>query len=242
MAKIKKDDRYQGATIKCLKCGTLNPPDRVFCTNCGAKLPLTENPFDSAPRRRSIKPIIKTVTHLLAIAIIIAIAMIFWPTGRIGMDGNSRNLENFEKKTEALIKAIDEGRGYSAVVNETEINAFLQQRIDEYLEQHRFDSGSVLQDVRMMIKPDYVMVRVKAKHGPLTLVRTVRGVPKIEDNQFLFEIDKVSVGVLPLPAVWADTVSERVAGVFAGAKPALKIVENLNEIELSETKMKLTVD
>jgi hypothetical protein len=240
--KIKREDIYKGAEIKCLKCGTANAPDRVFCNACGAKLPLNHNPFDSAPRPSRVKPLIKAVSHIVSILVIVAVALAFWPAERVGLEGKSRNREDFERKTQDLLDAIEAGREFTVIVNEAEINAFLEQKLEDYLEQNRFSSGAVLQDVRMMLNPEFVMVQVQTKHGPLAFTRSVRGVPRIVDDQFVFDVDKISVGILPLPLELGKFIAEPLRNVFAGDGPGLQIVGNLSGIELSETKIKLMVD
>lgn len=240
--KMNRDDRFGGAEIECAKCGTANPPDRVFCNSCGAKLPLARDPFADAPRPSRTKPILKAVSHLLTIAVIVVIVMVFLPPERIGMDGNSRHSEIFERKSREMNEAIDENRSLAVVVNEVEINGFLYTRMNEYLEEHRFDSGAVLQNVRIMLTPERIAVQTRTKHGPVSLTRTVRGVPAIRDNHFVFDVEKVSVGILPLPAPIDAVVAKRIAGTFSRMEPEARVVENLSRIDLSEGKMRLTVE
>jgi len=243
MAKKKiEDDRYGGAGIECAKCGTRNPPDRVFCNSCGAKLPLARDPFADAPRPNRVKPFLKAVWNLLGIAVIVAVVMLFWPPEQIGMEGRSRHSEIFESKSRQLNEAIDESRSLSLVLNETEINGFLDKRLEEYLEQHRFDSGGLLQSIRIMLTPDYLAIQTRSKHGPVAFTRTVRGVPAVINNQFVFEVEKVSVGILPLPPPISEVVAQRVLGVFSQMEPEKRVVQNLTRIELSEGKMRLTVE
>lgn len=244
----KKDQHKQDAAdlrlraqIECPKCGTSNPPDRMFCSGCGARLPLAEDPFANAPRPSRIKPILKHIPRLILIVLLVSLALSLWPSGRIGMEGNYRSKKFFQEKMDKLNSAVESGRDATVVVNETGVNSFLDARLQEYLEQHRFDSGTVLKSVAMMITPDSVTVQVKSEHGPLPLTRAVKGVPRIEDNNFVFEVEKVTAGILPLPPPVDSIVAKRVCRVFVRMEREREVVEELSRIQLSQGKVRLTV-
>ena len=241
MKRKKRNKPLPGAQTECAKCDHLNPPDRMFCGNCGAKLPLAKNPFEDVPQPSRVKPLLKQIPRLITLLILLCLGLAVWPPAYIGMEGRHRSAEVFSEKIQKLRDGVESGRKVTVVVNETGINAFLKKRLNKYLKQNQFARGTLLKSVRMMITPQDLLLQVKTDHGPLTLTRQIRGVPKVENNKFVFDVEKVSLGILPLPPPLDNFVSGRIKRIFAQMDDEREVVANLSRIELSEGKVRLTV-
>lgn len=228
------------ARIKCEQCGAENVPDRIFCSDCAAKLPLIHDPFADAPPPDRLKPILKQVPRVISLFLLIGIILAFWPPTYIGMDGVYRSETILTEKIEKLSAGIKDGREVTVVVKETGINALMAKRLEVYLADHQFDSGAVLRSVRMKITPPAFFVQVKTSHGPIIITRTVRGVPRIENGEVVFDVERVKVGLLPLPSALQSIVVNKVWRVFARMDKELNIIENLTRVELSEGSVRVT--
>ncbi len=235
--KLKDDDRYEGAHIKCLKCQMKNSPERVFCETCGAKLPLGGDPFTGVARRRKFKPGMKFVSNLITLFLLVCITLTLWPAAEIGVTGDDADRRSYLRKVDGLIAAIEENRRMVATFDEQELNAFMADRVARLRE-----TAAQVQYAGVSLSSELIKLQLKTKVGPISLTRSLSGRVLLEDNDFSFEIEKSSVGVLPLPRSIGKFLAPGFERFFSGLEPELMVVDRMSRIETVEGRVRLMVN
>lgn len=239
--KTRDDDRYEGVHIKCLKCQKMNSPERVFCETCGAKLPLGGDPFTKVARRKRFKPGIKFVSNSITLILLSSLVLGLWPAAEIGIPGETYDRDSYLQKVDRLVRAVEQNRQLVETFEEQELNAFLADKVARLRES---PSGMVAQVERagVSLSRELIEFQLKIKIGPIRLTRSLSGMVLLEDNDLSFEIEKSSIGVLPLPASIGEYLAKGLKRFFSGLEPELMIVDKMSRIETVDGRLRLMVN
>jgi hypothetical protein len=114
--------------IICDKCNAENELGRVFCTNCGQKLDLTQHTSIGEIREgafsRLMRLAFKIGRIIVTVAICLAVLAAVWPVRVVAPRSDLRSVQRVSQKLQA-IKMLQSGQSIVVAFTEPEINAFL---------------------------------------------------------------------------------------------------------------------
>ena len=223
------------ATIACKQCGATNRLGVLFCTQCGAKLDLTEKNVQRSVKKerkrehredRGMVGMVSQWIRWLVFAIVLGsmIALVM-PAGQIGEMGETQDAERLSQKIEMLRIAILDAQAQQLLVFEKEVNAYLQQAVQGQRAPGGFSYQ--LKEIRVDLEPDQIKVGFGGNLGPLPLTCTVKGTGQTGPQGWRFVPASVSIGHLPLPKVFRARVQKQLAGVFGGMVEEQQILKRL---------------
>lgn len=232
--------------IECPKCGHGNELTSMFCRECGSKLDHSKMKLDEVTKKAKAgvkkeggSKTLKVLQVVVGLALIGAIAAIFWPVKSIGEVGAPAVAEEMAEKLARLKDACETNIELEMMLNEDEINAYLAKLVE--------DSGSLsgegptLAEVNFLIEQQDMEIYVKAKIGPFPLVYRVHGTPSAGQGPFSFAVDEAKIGLVTVPENFRGTfVVDKVAGVFSGLSDERFILDRVNGFDLAQAKIRVT--
>jgi hypothetical protein len=117
--------------IECQLCGFKNDLGRVFCTQCGKRLELTNTSLDDLARRRTLDwgPMVRRIVGW-ALALVVAgiLGAAFWPAkpARVPMD--PAGVKQIPMKVRTVQTALRARQPIAVPFTEAEVNGFLEAR------------------------------------------------------------------------------------------------------------------
>lgn len=192
--------------IKCQRCGTSNPVNRVFCLKCGTKLDLQASVemLEEAPTLGEVLTgVLKSLVGLvLVLSMMTAIALPLWPVLPRGQGGGVAEFRALMLKAAAADNNL--------AVTEAELNAlFLRAVATTSL---TVSAGACeVKEINALLQPDRFVLDVVLRWKVLTLSLTLTGRGDPAAKEFHPQITAAHFGHFPLPAAVAARLSDPVA-------------------------------
>lgn len=236
------------AIITCKACGATNRLGVLFCSQCGAKLDLSEanvNRSMKKERRREksqssggLGVVVRILRWTVFVVVLAALIGLFIPAGQVGMVGDPVDAQRLDQKQELLRIAILDRRAQSVLVFEREINAYLA----EGVRQAGAAGGGLtyrLDEVRVDLAEEGITVWFGGGLGPLPLTYTVRGTASAGAQGWRFDPSSISIGRIPVPAVFRSRVEKQLAGVFSGMSEERQLLKRIVVWETQDDQAKV---
>jgi hypothetical protein len=221
----------------------------MFCRECGSKLDHSKLKLDEVSKKARAgakserggggSKTLKVLEVLVGLALIGAVAALFWPVKSIGEVGEPATAQELEEKLVRLKDACENNIELQMMLNEGEINAYLAKLVE--------DSGSLsedgpsLEEVNFLIEQGHMEVYLKTKIGPLPLAYRVQGEPSAGRGSFSFVVNEARIGMVKVPANFRDKfVVSKVARVFSGLEDERFILTRVNGFDLAQAKIRVT--
>lgn len=222
--------------VPCQACGHQNELGRIFCTQCGKKLDMSQMSMAHVSRQTNplaVGAIFKILGSLLLVATVLVAGLALWPRAALQEGAPSGSAGRVRTQLSGAQNAVRAG---------TEITVdFAVRDLNAYLHQHAARHG--LQSLTAEILPGAMVVRAvdewgpwdigAYRLGPLRYSYDIRCVPAGST----YRIAKAAFGHLPLPGSLAFIARDRMAAVFSeGHEKAL--LSNLEKIEFETDLLK----
>jgi len=241
-----------GQTISCPRCGRQNPLSQVFCSECGAKLDLSQVRSGDFRQRNSGAAVGRVlwvlVRTLFQVGLVAALALMLWPAAQTGARGGRERAEQAKDKISLLHSAVENNLERIVVFQEEGINGYLSalaqasKRSDARSRRRGSDGGGLaVENVNMRFNEDSITVLVVARMGPAALSYEVSGVPDADGESFTYAVTGARIGHLPLPGFLASPIAHKVKGVFAPLRKERMLLERIDRMAVSDGAVKVGV-
>ena len=224
-------------TIRCTQCGEINRLPVVHCKRCGAKLD-----FETAEKRMqdASKPTMQQQLRLavrlaVAFVLLVIILLMLWPAKMMRTSGEEIDAKRYRLKGELLIDALNRGVPASQVIEEKEINAFMQEMLAAQPATGGFTAS--LKDIGARFFPGRAEVFVAIKRGPFTFTGTFY--VKVRNSDLV--VTSAKAGHLPLPGILGRLYANTQAGLFRQFKNESRIVRHLDGASINDETIELLV-
>ncbi len=230
--------------VTCPACGHANPLGRMFCMSCGARLELSEKTVRQARERgmrgSGVSRFIRLLVFLAALAALVAMLR---PVSPAGATGGTQDSASLARKLNALQQAQLEHRSLHVIAEESEVNAYLQEALEESRKTQGGGSFFELTRINVAFAKDELTVLLVAERGQLTVTQELRGAPVIEGGRFALKLTSVRVGQLPLPGAAGRLLAGRAAVVFSGMSREREVLGRSWKVETILGKARIqTID
>lgn len=206
--------------LRCQKCGTENPPGRLFCGGCGGKLDMAAI-AGGAQRREQQRLWIKRGVRVAILGVLlwlgVCVALALWPRqGRIGAEGTRLGGRRVERQLQSSA-ALGAGQSVSVTLTEADVNGYI-----DHFARPELD----VESLSVAFHPRYAVVRIGKTYGPYRFgpfVISPRGSVEVSYVPIgaVPSARKVVLGHLPLPGPLRSAAARRVARLLAGPVAAV---------------------
>ena len=226
--------------IDCAACGFDNDLGRVFCTQCGQKLDMRRTSISDLQSRRELdfgKTLGRILLRTFAVAIVIVLALAFWPMPRAAIVLDQTGAPQVVLKTRAVKKALVAQRSVSVEFTETELNGYLAVRA----------KARDLRALTVDLKPGVFELQAwMTWHAPFTNIAWLAkaGLPLSCGLTGSFEggklaVTKGRVGHLPLVGPTAGMAVSLFGSVLNDVAGEKEVVGALTQATINEGKVEL---
>lgn len=235
--------------IKCSKCGYENPPTRLYCLQCKARLSLeqvSKDIFSAAANH------FEYGRRLILTAILVIVAGLFlalWPDQVEVPRASAEELGQARGKLLKLQKGV---ATEPMVFSEKEVNLLFNYLLREG--RRKPTPGmelAALSAAGVSIKPVKMIVRLNYQYGPFGLGAvplgpffisyTFNGVPERGPDGLRFTAHTGAIGHLPLPLVGRKLAAKRLERVFNPFKNARVFMSSLEITEMNNGSVAVAV-
>ena len=224
--------------LKCPSCGKLNEKTRLFCKSCGAKMDFNRMKFGPSPVLLFFKRLLRTVVLLV---LLVVVGFAFWPTapeGRVGTEEDGRAC--FDAMAD-LYEAIHSEAHRVRVIEEEEINAYLETLVAEAVPPMQGTFLDLdLESIRLQLVAGEVVVHIRSKWKNVPLTHVLRGVPVVAEDGFSLHVTYAAMGRLPIGGALRPRMVGRLTPVFANMERERHVLDRLDNIELADGAVRLT--
>ncbi len=202
--------------LACPKCGHTNDIGRIFCIDCGQKLDLSRVGIPGGvlrmrrkgkkgvPFGKQLSTVIQKFSKIVILAAVAAfLTLLYLPPDFQNRGFNARNFETFQGKRDQLANAIDEQQKMVFVFSEEDLNAGMNQAIQNTLSIQETGSkskGVKLEGAHFSLGKDNVLITIQQKWNWFHFSTRVQARPKNMNNKWQFRIDQIWIGRFPLPS------------------------------------------
>jgi len=219
----------------CPECGVRNPLGRVFCTQCGAKLKLSDVSRKDIAGSRGFGWACRFLARLVAVVLVAALVvggLALWPeTGSIGARGSKHGARRVKNQIGA-IRQLRAGESLGVVFAEKDINGYLR-----FLKAKKLKAESI----SVFVVPGVVRVHLLRVFGPVNLVffelapRLSIGLTCVTDGGDI-RVQGASVGHLPLRGRFALPVARSLGRMLSTDKD-WELAEVVADIKAEDGKL-----
>lgn len=224
--------------MRCTSCGEMNQLPRVHCQKCGAHLD-----FETAEQHMievndvTLQDKLSQAGKLALIGVfILIIALLIWPGRMTRTTGEAIDAKRYRLKSELLVDALNRGLPASQVIEEGEINAYLQEMLAAQATGEKRRSGS-LEDIGARFFADRAEVFIAVGRGPFTLTAHYYVRPQGDE----LVVTSAKAGHLPLPGILGRIYAKTQSGLFRQLKNESRIVRNLDGAEVNDGSIEVLV-
>lgn len=226
------------AAIKCMACSRMNPLGRLFCVGCGERLD-TKNIVD-VPLVSPAKRITRLVRLLVLLGLLLALLQMIRPVAPMGRQGAPDAHSLLLYQLETLRQAVLNKRSMEMAFTEASINGYLHHLLTN--SPSRESSGPVkaeVQDVRVQLLPGQVVVVMTSSLGPFTISYETQGQPRVAAEGFVFDVERVRIGHLPLPGPAAPWAASRLFNLFSELERERTLANAVDQITVDAGQVRV---
>ena len=160
--------------------------------------------------------------------------------GRSGDSVPNRDIQISEAAAESLETKMEDasnfkdGTRFALVVTEEEITSLVNLRLDEAAQ------DVPLEDLRIWFDPGKMIIRgrVQAEGVPISGTAVIIAVPQVTDGKLTVEIEKATIGIVPLPDVVLNPVQDQISRLLQDVQQHSVSVE---KVQISTGVMEIVV-
>lgn len=205
--------------LTCQKCGYDNELGRIFCHQCGTKLDLSQikppGQGGKKLRRRGTTSIGKVLSLTFRLGVLIlligTVALGFMVPALRALNITDKDRQAVRDKRYRLEQMMLQRKAVETDLNEVELNAYLSTFT---FEKPKEGGGLVMQPTNLQIElgdgaVTLVLVGIVKLPGNIEkkLAFRLRGLPALENSEFVFKPVGGAIGALPLPAAVVQNTS-----------------------------------
>lgn len=206
-------------TFLCHQCGHSNPTSRVFCAKCGAKLDVNHVEYKSFVGLPAIfKTLLKFVRTAIALVLLGAIGLMLWPMSAPStpLVVNPDAARRMKADIERMLRRAAEGQSFRAPFSEAEVNTYLATLLGQTPGAQRSEGIRMgLRSRHLTFHQQEVTVLAVVSFGPVPISYEVKGVPRVLNGAFRFDVRGARIGHLPILRVGWPFVARHVGNAFS---------------------------
>ena len=228
--------------VICPKCGSRNPPGRMYCMQCGGKIEMemAETRAEKPWIGKAVSALGRAVRAAATILLLLAIVQMMRPVAPAGSTGNAQDVQRLRQKLSLFKGAVMDGKASSQRLSEVELNAYLTDLLARSATPDAMDSLRYrLLKVNLAVEPAAVVVVLRASLGPVPLSYEVTGAPRVDGKRFAFAPTAARFGHLPLPGPLRGWMAGRVYGVFSQMLDERSLLDQAEGLELAQGEVTL---
>ena len=222
--------------VKCGQCGEKNALGRMFCSKCGARLEVSQATVKSSDAGFGgfVKLLGRLFRLAVSIALLFCIILLLRPASLQGRDGSAQEAQQLVHKLQILKTATLEGtQAYDSIL-ESEVNAYLAELLKRSQPASRSGLQYSIKKINVAVTTNELNVVLHAACGPLTISYELVGVPQLENNLFVLDIQRARLGYMPLPKMAQPWLIDKVNNVFSKLYEEKSILDNLSTLRLED--------
>ncbi len=228
-------------TFLCHQCGHSNPTSRVFCAKCGAKLDIAHVEYKSSVVLPAIfKTILKFVRAAVTLVLLGSIGLMLWPMSPPGAPPipNPDAARRMQAQIEQMLRRAAEGQSFRAVLPAAEANTYLATLLGQTPGAQRSEGFRMgLRTLHLTFHQQDVTVLAVATFGPAAISYELKGVPRVLDGGFRFEVRAARIGHLPILRLGWPLLAGHVGNVFSRLDREKDLLNRLDRIDVEPGKV-----
>ncbi len=185
----------------------------------------------------------RLVRLVVLVALMALVGMMLWPVEPAGVVGSEADAGVYYEKTLHLEESLRRQRQVRVVIEESEINGYLQALMKHSESQGEQPSRTRLapKDVNVSFTADHFVVHILAGWGPARLSYELTGRPAdLSSTGFRIQVDRLRVGHVPMPVGVKDWLARRLLAVFDRLERERYILDRVGKFEMREHRMPLS--
>jgi hypothetical protein len=230
-----------GVEVTCTQCGHKNPLGRVFCMKCGAKLNLDS--LSPKSMRDSVRgqggALARLFRWVVTLALLFAIIQILRPVAPSGHNGSAQDALRLRQKLGLLKGAALDGRAASQRISEVEVNSYLAELVQSAMGGSSSDLYR-LRTVNVAMENGKITVVLVSSAGPASLSYEMVGTPaRTSDRHFLYDVETVRLGHLPMPGPLGQWVAGQAHNVFSKMRDERELLDRMARVQVGQREIEV---
>lgn len=223
-------------SLTCESCGHRNELGRLFCIQCGAKLPPAAPQVVRGGAGRGRGGLLRGVRVVVLLGLCIALGLMIWPKRPAGQSGTEAQGRDFYRQVVNAEQALKAGREARVLATEPGINGYLDELVARTAASEGEGPLVTANLIRVDFRPAGVNILVLAKYGPLQFSYHIEAEPAFGARETGFAIRRAQFGHLPLPGPARGWLAARLASLFDARQREQFVFRRIADVELSAGK------